>query len=95
MEAPPVTPTRIAQIKEMFYNVSRLGIKQEFVALCANLLNNHVTSTVADEIRLKLASEEQISQMKYIFEVEPKFDFDFEQQFLLGVKVILNGIKTL
>ncbi|MGA8943613.1 MAG: TetR/AcrR family transcriptional regulator C-terminal domain-containing protein [Thermoactinomyces sp.] len=88
----PKTPDRTNAIKFVLSKLTMLGVSGRNCMTAANLINNYILSFVADEIRAKQLSSEELEQFGMLFGEQYVFDSDFEHQFLYGLKVILTGL---
>ncbi|KYQ86404.1 MULTISPECIES: TetR/AcrR family transcriptional regulator C-terminal domain-containing protein [Thermoactinomyces] len=88
----PKTPSRIKAIKFVLSALTKLGVSDKNCMTAANLINNYILSFVADEIRAKQLSSEELKQFEMLFGKQYAFDPDFERQFLYGLNVLLTGL---
>ncbi|MDQ0340681.1 AcrR family transcriptional regulator [Caldalkalibacillus uzonensis] len=89
-ETPPSTPARINIILTILNKLENMGVKKENLIQTGHLLNNYVLAFVADEIRMQ-----DVAKMGTESFFGYPYDFDFDQQFMYGLEVILNGIESM
>ncbi len=88
----PGTPSRLETIKFLLAALTKLGVSKENCLTAGNLVNNYITSFVADELRASHISAEEAQQFGQLFGEEYEFNMEFEQQFLYGLRVIMAGL---
>jgi AcrR family transcriptional regulator len=97
-ESLPSTPRRMEIIRSQSKTMLRMNIKEEHLMTAANMLNNFVLSFVADELRFKNLSPEQISIMSEQLSPEDYMIFanigNFDENFDYGLRVLFTGLET-
>ncbi|MFL0197824.1 TetR/AcrR family transcriptional regulator C-terminal domain-containing protein [Clostridium sp. WILCCON 0269] len=88
----PRTPIRIKAIKFILAALTKYGVSDKNCLTAANLMNNYILSFVADEIRAKHISSEELKQFGLVFGEQYEMSSDFEQQFLYGLRVLFAGL---
>lgn len=88
----PRTPSRIKAIKFILAALTKYGVSDKNCLTAANLMNNYILSFVADEIRAKHISSEELKQFGLVFGEQYEMSSDFEQQFLYGLRVLFAGL---
>ena len=97
-ESPPTTPRRVEIIKAQAEALLKMGIKPQNLMTAANLLNNYVLSFVADELRMKNTTAEEMAKLeKFLSPAEfPALSSakDYDEQFLYGLRVVFAGLAA-
>ncbi|MCF6411429.1 TetR/AcrR family transcriptional regulator C-terminal domain-containing protein [Pseudalkalibacillus salsuginis] len=88
----PTTPSRIKAIKFLLAALTKYGVSDKNCLTAANMVNNYITSFVADEQRAKHFSSEDAKQFGLLFGEQYEISLDFEQQFLYGLRVLFAGL---
>lgn len=88
----PSTPNRIKAINFILAALTKYGVSNKNCLTAANLVNNYILSFVADEIRAKYISPEQVKQFLLFWGGQYEMNLDFEQQFLYGLRVLFAGL---
>ncbi|QKE72210.1 TetR family transcriptional regulator [Arthrobacter citreus] len=92
----PMTPSRLNAVKFTLSTLSKYGVSDKNCVVAGNLFNNYVLSFVADEYRAKqfTFSFEEITAFTSFLGEQYHFGFDFEEQFLYGLRVLFAGLLT-
>lgn len=97
-ESHPNTPRRMELIRSQTEAITKMKIKKGFILAAANIINNFVLSFVADELRIKNTSPEQLTELAKELSPEEKSDFDnignFDENFNYGLSVIFMGLEN-
>jgi AcrR family transcriptional regulator len=94
----PNTPRRIEVIKAVIQSLLEMGIQAGNCMTASNMINNYVLSFVADEVRIKSRTSEEIAAFSSLLGIVGSIDMfvekDFDQQFLYGLRVLFAGLET-
>ncbi len=92
----PTTPSRLKAVKFTLENLTTYGVSDRNCLVAGNLFNNYVLSFVADEHRAKqfTYTPEEVTAFTSFFGEQYHYSFDFEEQFLYGLRVIFAGLHT-
>ena len=94
----PNTPYRFGIIEAWTERLIQYGVSKKNLMTVSNLINNYVLSFTEDELRIKGRRPEEIRIFMNMFApgTRPVFinEHGFDEQFLLGLRLILAGIKS-
>lgn len=84
---PPITHGRKLLINHIVSLLTDLGVPNTKIFIASNLLNNYVLSFVSDEVLFRSMSN-NVDGLDI-----PCFDLNFDNEFLKGLNIILDGIE--
>jgi AcrR family transcriptional regulator len=94
----PNTPRRMEIIKAVINGLLRMGIQEKNCLTASNMINNYVLSFVADEVRIKSRTSEEIAAFVSLFGLIDNMNMfvqkDFDEQFLYGLQVLFAGLDA-
>ena len=96
-ESLPDTPRRMEIIKLMSGALLNMGVKIENLMTASNMMNNYVLSFVADEVRAKNLSADEVKKFAETFDSENQFIYfgenNYDEQFDYGLRVLFTGLN--
>ena len=88
------TPMRIELMKNVIICLLHLGVKENKSLVAFHMFNNHILSSVANEVMFRYIPKDAPNVYKTV--LGTRFEYlTFDEQFNCGLEVLFTGIKVL